>query len=675
MLSFERIKFRMKRRLSLTVAICTHERFAQLSSCIASLAKEQSLLRTSRVKLLVLDNSFTNSTQLGLRDLTEWKNLSNKKYFRLSSIGLSDARNFALSKSRTDFVLYLDDDATICENYLQKWLDFIDDFPNVAMAGGPIIPVWEGQKPKWLTKYMEMALPSVMWEGDFPRPLAENEWIAGANFLVNRRLALSVKGFNNTLGRKGHLLLSNEEIDMANKIKDLGCEIFWNPSSSVLHPVTKNRLTKDYSIRRFVWQSVSNVFMNSSTEEKTFEDFFINYGLGLGQVQSLKNTIKTFEKENGVDKTIKMIQGLTEWILVSGKIFDETELETTLESITYKKKSNAIFLDYIGHKSILDYVSISDNVDCEILPNLWVDEDQRDAFRTKLISLGEKYNTVILGNLDMLLDVYGTDTTAKLIESLARECQVKCVIHRGIYFNEISTLSRLTPTENVEFIVYSNNLRNYYKNIVNLAMWPLPPDYRLISNDEQSSVKAPGSILNIGIFGDVRIEKNVQGQIELYKRIHKLTNGEIHLKMKIFGSAPDTSMILNIIKSNALNKEFGSDYEVRNTRYLDKEIREVINNSDAFLWSPLSISYAECASLYLHTLILSGKVILTNDIGIKSSNSFDKDYSQHFINVEGLDSSAFLKELEKFNDYKNTLFKQRDLKNSINLFYRNLFLV
>jgi GT2 family glycosyltransferase len=675
LLSIERIKFRMKRRLSLTVAVCTHERFEQLSSCLISLAQEQSLLRTSRVKFLVLDNSYTNLTQLGLRDLPEWKNLSGKKYFRLSSIGLSDARNFALSKSKTDFVLYLDDDATICENYLQNWLDFIDDFPNVAMAGGPIIPVWEGQKPKWLTKHIEMALPSVMWEGDFPRPLAANEWVAGANFLVNRRLALSVKGFNNSLGRKGHLLLSNEEIDIAYKIKDLGCEIFWNPSSSVLHPVTKNRLTKDYSIRRFVWQSVSNVFMNRSTEVKTFEDFFVNYGLDLGQVQLLKNTIKTFEKDNGIDKTIKMIQGLTEWMLVSGKIFDETELETTLESVTYKKKSNAVFLDYVGHKSIMDYLSINDNIDCEILPNLWVDTDQRHAFKTKLISLGEKYNTVIIGNLDMLLDVYGTGITAKLIESLAKECQVKCVIHRGIYFNETSTISKLVPTKNVEFIVYSRNLRDYYKNLMNLALWPLPPDYRLIPIEQQSSAKAPGGILNIGIFGDARTEKNVQGQINLCNRINKLMNGEIYLAMKIFGADQDTSQIINKLKSNAPNKEFGFDYEVRNTRYSDKEIREVINKSDAFLWSPLSISYAECASLYLYTIILSGKVILTNDIGIKASNSFDKDYSQHFINIEGLDSRAFLKELEKFYEYKNTLFKQRDLINCISLFYRNLFVV
>jgi GT2 family glycosyltransferase len=665
----------MRRMLSLTVAVCTHERFTQLSSCLISLAKEISLLKTSRVKLLVLDNSYTDSTQLGLKDLTEWKNLNNKKYFRLSSIGLSDARNFALSKSKTDFVLYLDDDAIICEKYLKTWLDFIDDFPNVAMAGGPIIPVWEGQKPKWLTKYIEMALPSVIWEGDFPRPLAENEWVAGANFLVNRRLALSVKGFNNSLGRKGHLLLSNEEIDLANKIKDLGCEIFWNPTSSVLHPVTKNRLTKDYSIRRFGWQSVSNVFMTSSTEEKTFEEFFINYGLDLGQVQSLKNTIKAFEKDNGVDKTIKMLQGLTEWMLVSGKIFNETELETSLESINYKKKSNAIFLDYVGHKDILDFISINNNIDCEILPNLWVEEDQRDKFKTKLIRLGEKYNNVILGNLDMLLDVYGKDITAKLIESLAKECQVKCVIHRGIYFNEISTISKLIPTKNVEFIVYSSNLMDYYKNVMNLTLWPLPTSYRLISIEEHSSFKAPGSKLNIGIYGDSRAEKNIQGQLDLLNRIKKLTYGEVSLTMKIFGNDPDTSQILNSPIFSTLNKEIRFDYEVRNTRYPDKEIREVIKKSDAFLWSPLSIAYAECASLFLSTIILSGKVILTNDIGIRASTSFDKDYSQHFINIEGLDSSTFLKEIEKFNEYKSTLFRQEDLINSIKLFYKNLFLV
>lgn len=663
----------MKNRLSISVAICTHERFAQLSACLKSLAKQQSIIRSSRIKILVLDNSYTELTQLGLKDLPEWKNLNNKKYFKLSSIGLSDARNFALKKSKTDFVLYLDDDATICENYLQKWLDFVDDFPNVAMAGGPILPIWEGQKPEWLTKYIEMALPSVTWEGNFPRSLTKDEWVAGANFLVNRRLALSVGGFNNSLGRKGHLLLSNEEIEMAQKFKELGCDIFWNPSSSVLHPVTKNRLTKDYSIRRFAWQSVSNVFMNRESEEKTFDDFFVHYGLDFGQIQSLKDTLKTFEKVNGMDKTLKMIQGLTEWMLESGKLFNEPKLETTFESISHKKRSNAIFLDYNGHKSLLDFISINDNVDCEVLPNLWVNEDKRDLFKTEFISLGEKYDTIILGNLDMFLDVYGAEKTSKLIETVAKQSEVKCIIHRGIYSHEISTISKLIPTKNVEFITYSYNLREYYRNAINLTLWPLPPDYKIISTEVTSKINSSDDILNIGIFGDSRIEKNVLGQLDLYERVHKLTNGKSDLTMKIFGTESDESQTIKTIKSKVLNKDFAIDLEVRYSKFSDKEIRELINKAEAFLWSPLSISYAECSSLYLQSILLSGKVILTNDIGIKSSSSFDTDFSSQFINIDGLDANMFYQKMKKFQDYKTRIFNQEDILISIKSFYRNLF--
>ena len=163
------------------------------------------------------------------------------------------------------------------------------------------------------------------------------------------------------------------------------------------------------------------------------------------------------------------------------------------------------------------------------------------------------------------------------------------------------------------------------------------------------------------------------GQLDLYERVHKLTNGKSDLTMKIFGTESDESQTIKTIKSKVLNKDFAIDLEVRYSKFSDKEIRELINKAEAFLWSPLSISYAECSSLYLQSILLSGKVILTNDIGIKSSSSFDTDFSSQFINIDGLDANMFYQKMKKFQDYKTRIFNQEDILISIKSFYRNLF--
>ena len=64
-------------------------------------------------------------------------------------------------------------------------------------------------------------------------------------------------------------------------------------------------------------------------------------------------------------------------------------------------------------------------------------------------------------------------------------------------------------------------MRENYRNAINLTLWPLPPDYKLISTEVTSKINSSDDILNIGIYGDSRFEKNMVGQLDLYERVHK----------------------------------------------------------------------------------------------------------------------------------------------------------
>jgi hypothetical protein len=114
--------------------------------------------------------------------------------------------------------------------------------------------------------------------------LNEHQHAYGANVVYKKEALLRVGGFSIELGRKGNLLLSNEEILLQRQLERLGYRTYYDPRISVRHHVAAERLTKNWFRRRAYWQGVSDAVLEKQLELWTFSKMTIT---GLRKIGSL----------------------------------------------------------------------------------------------------------------------------------------------------------------------------------------------------------------------------------------------------------------------------------------------------------------------------------------------------------------------------------------------------
>ena len=132
------------------------------------------------------------------------------------------------------------------------------------MVGGRVIPRWLKPKPAWLSDSLLSYLSIIDWGGDV-RELKATEWLAGCNIAFRKSMLVAVGGFSRALGRigSGLSLLSNDEIEVMEKIHAEGRVSIYAPDAIVQHVIDPGRLTRAWFRRRVAWQAVSDFIKDS----------------------------------------------------------------------------------------------------------------------------------------------------------------------------------------------------------------------------------------------------------------------------------------------------------------------------------------------------------------------------------------------------------------------------
>ena len=243
----------------LSIVICTCNRYDLLPAAIA--AVEQQDLGSFQYELIIVDNSTDIVAQQAFRSVFDCACQSG--YLVETAPGLARARNLGVAAAAAPLVAFIDDDARPARHWAGTLIDAFADRPEVAIAGGPVRPIWMAEKPPWLTPALEEYL-SVVDRGRFVRELDAGEWLAGTNIAFRKNTLKTVGGFDPTLGRRGGSLLSNEEIKACNDIRALGFRTLYLPKADVQHVIHADRLTQAWMRRRFFWQAVSDVLIADS---------------------------------------------------------------------------------------------------------------------------------------------------------------------------------------------------------------------------------------------------------------------------------------------------------------------------------------------------------------------------------------------------------------------------
>lgn len=239
--------------MELTIAICTYRRFDWLERCLDALEKQT--LPQDQFKVVVVDNSLTPVESYAFK-----KSLSTSyecEYLITEKSGLSYARNIAISMCDTPYLGFLDDDAIAAPNWAEEIVNTFQRHEGRAgIVGGRVSPIWEKEKPEWLSGELLYPLTVLDW-GEEEAVIGPDKWLVGANIAYAMRAVRKTPGFNESLGRMGQLLLCHEELALNQQIQQMGYSMVYTPKATVDHLVQKERMTQKWLCQQAFWEALS----------------------------------------------------------------------------------------------------------------------------------------------------------------------------------------------------------------------------------------------------------------------------------------------------------------------------------------------------------------------------------------------------------------------------------
>lgn len=230
--------------MKLSVIFCTYNREKYLYNALKSIATQDFPSRDYEI-VMVNNNSTDSTEEICGKFQTDYPQVE-FRYFLETNQGLSYARNRGVKESRGDILIFVDDDATVFDFYLSFIKLFFEAHPEVSACGGPIVPVYEVEKPKWLSHYTEQLIGGALYEGDKVKPFRNGKYPGGGNSAFRKEVFEKYGLFNVDLGRKGTGLIGAEEKDLYDRLTRGGEVFYYLPQMGIHHYIPEKKLTESH---------------------------------------------------------------------------------------------------------------------------------------------------------------------------------------------------------------------------------------------------------------------------------------------------------------------------------------------------------------------------------------------------------------------------------------------
>jgi glycosyltransferase involved in cell wall biosynthesis len=246
--------------MRLEVVIPTYNRGALLKRALGSLLNAR-IPPEFDVQVIVVDNNSTDDTrEIVLAE--QAKSNGQISYVFEKQQGRSPALNAGIAAASGDLIGFIDDD----EEVDSSWYETISSvFSNnqIDFIGGPYVPRFEGEVPKWLPKD-HGAVVGIVDGGDRMRPFDQSYpgILMGGNAVFRRELLQVVGPYSTALGRTATKLLSCEDEDMYHRLLAAGARGLYVPQLIIYHFIPHERLTKKYHRSWCFWQAVSSAVLD-----------------------------------------------------------------------------------------------------------------------------------------------------------------------------------------------------------------------------------------------------------------------------------------------------------------------------------------------------------------------------------------------------------------------------
>ncbi len=242
-----------------SVVICTHNPRSDYLCRVLDGLRHQSL-PYDQWELLLVDNA--SEPALASHWDLSWH--PNARHLREDELGLASARRCGIAAATADFLVFVDDDNVLAENYLSEALTIKREWPKLGTWGsGTIIPEFEQQPANYLRPYLYRLALRENKEPFWSNVLSCGDAIPpGAGMCVrvsvaNEYCRLHVKDTIHLTGRSGGTLVGHEDYE----ISFVGCHLGYGmgvfPGLRMIHLIPKERLSDEYFIRHAEGNQVS----------------------------------------------------------------------------------------------------------------------------------------------------------------------------------------------------------------------------------------------------------------------------------------------------------------------------------------------------------------------------------------------------------------------------------
>ena len=226
-----------------SVIICTLNRCELLQRTLELLGK-QPLPPGKRFEIIVVDNNSTDATSQVVQQAKRIVTVP-IIYLLEERAGLSWARNSGVARSRSDIIVFTDDDMIFSETWLLEIYSLFSVKPTPACVTGPV-EVHKDSHPS--------LQPSIV-HGRRRHRYPSEPWDAGRgnNMSFRRRFLDRAGPFDTRLGA-GSPAGSGEDTDMLYRILKCGGEVVFDPEVSVYHDHCRHNsqeiesIVKNYAI-------------------------------------------------------------------------------------------------------------------------------------------------------------------------------------------------------------------------------------------------------------------------------------------------------------------------------------------------------------------------------------------------------------------------------------------
>ncbi len=248
-----------------SVILCSHNPREDLLERVLDGLKRQAL-SWEAWEFLLIDNA-------SRKPIGDWLRLDWHKHGRIVSEpcpGLTRARLTAIRESCGELLVFVDDDAVLSSDYLQRAVEIADEHPYIGVFGGNVRLEFELSPPEWSRAHWprlaQRDVSRSIWS-NFDCHSQTTPW--GVGMCLRREVAIAYKSLAESdprrqgLGRRGVSLVSGEDDDIARTSHTMGLGTGLFPQLSLTHIIPPTRLTEEYLIRLIEGQSYSGVIVDS----------------------------------------------------------------------------------------------------------------------------------------------------------------------------------------------------------------------------------------------------------------------------------------------------------------------------------------------------------------------------------------------------------------------------